>query len=143
MSASCTPQRAVVLIAIHDHDFLHRARLCSLAGVVVVLVLRFITKVFERVPYNAMGAIVLASVLNLLDVREAIFLFKANIPDFLVWMAAFLGTIFLGVEIGLGIAVGLAIILVIYQSAAPHTAVLGRLPNTGVFLGEPWPVILS
>lgn len=55
-----------------------------------------------------------------------------NIPDFLVWIAAFLGTIFLGVEIGLAIAVGLAILLVIYQSAVPHFAVYGRLPNTGV-----------
>lgn len=96
----------------------------------VLLVLSFITPVFERVPYNAMGAIVLSSVLGLFELSEALFLFKANFLDFLVWLAAFLGTIFLGVEIGLGIAIGLAIVLVVYQSAFPHTAVLGRLPET-------------
>ena len=102
----------------------------SNAGVVVMLVLLFITPVFERVPYNAMGAIVLSSVLGLFELSEARFLFKANKLDFIVWLAAFLGTIFAGVEIGLGIAIGLAIVLVVSQSAVPHTAVLGRLPET-------------
>ena len=101
------------------------------AGVCVMLVLLFITPVFERLPFNAMGAIVLSSVLGLLELSEARFLFKANFLDFLVWMAAFLGTVFLGVEIGLGIAIGLAVVLVVYQSAFPHTAVLGNLPETG------------
>jgi hypothetical protein len=77
-----------------------------------------------------MGAIVLSSVLGLFELSEARFLFKANFLDFLVWLAAFLGTIFAGVEIGLGIAIGLAILLVVTQSAVPHTAVLGRLPET-------------
>lgn len=45
-------------------------------------------------------------------------------------MAAFLGTILLGVEIGLGIAIGLALLLVVYQSAFPHMAVLGQLPDS-------------
>jgi sulfate transporter 4 len=102
------------------------------AGGVVMMVLLFITPVFERMPYNAMGAIILSSVFGLFEISEARFLFKANFLDFLVWMAAFLGTVFLGVEIGLGIAIGLAVVLVVYQSAFPHTASLGRLPDTGV-----------
>ena len=96
----------------------------------MLLVLQFITPVFEKLPFNAMGAIVLSSVLGLFELSEAMFLYKANFLDFLVWLAAFVGTIFLGVEIGLGIAIGLAIMLVVYQSAFPHTAVLGRLPET-------------
>lgn len=50
--------------------------------------------------------------------------------DFGVWMFAFLGTLFLGVELGLGIAIGLSLFLVIFESAYPHTAILGRLPGT-------------
>ena len=45
-------------------------------------------------------------------------------------MLAFLGTLFLGVELGLGIAVGISLLLVIFESAYPHTAILGRLPGT-------------
>lgn len=53
--------------------------------------------------------------------------------DFLVWMASFLGTIFIGVEIGLGISVGLALLIVVAESAFPHTAELGQLPGTEVY----------
>lgn len=45
-------------------------------------------------------------------------------------MFAFLGTLFLGIELGLGIAIGLSLFLVIFESAYPHTAILGRLPGT-------------
>lgn len=40
---------------------------------------------------------------------------------------------FLGVEIGLAIAVSVSLLLVTYESAYPHTAVLGRLPGTTVY----------
>lgn len=45
-------------------------------------------------------------------------------------MVAFIGTLFLGIELGLGISVGISLLLVIAESAYPHTAVLGRLPGT-------------
>lgn len=38
-----------------------------------------------------------------------------------------------GIELGLGVAVGLALLLLIYDSAYPHTAILGRVPGSEVF----------
>ena len=58
---------------------------------------------------------------------------QVNKLDFLVWMASFLGTLFISIEIGLGIAIGLAMLIVIYESAFPHTAMLGRIPGSGVY----------
>jgi MFS superfamily sulfate permease-like transporter len=98
-----------------------------------MMVLLFITPVFERLPYNAMAAIILSSVAGLFNLEEALYLFKVHFLDFLVWVAAFLGTVLLGVEMGLIVAIILAILLVIYQSAFPHTAVLGQLPETRAF----------
>lgn len=66
----------------------------------------------------------------MVDTDEAIYLWKVHKFDFGVWMFAFLGTLFLGVELGLGISVGLSLFLVIFESAYPHTAILGRLPGT-------------
>jgi sulfate transporter 4 len=40
---------------------------------------------------------------------------------------------FLGVEIGLAIAVGVSLLLITYESAYPHTAQLGRLPGSTVY----------
>lgn len=51
----------------------------------------------------------------------------------MVWVVAFLGTIFLGVEIGLGFAVALSLLIVMYKAVYPRTAVLGRLPGTHFF----------
>ena len=64
---------------------------------------------------------------------EAIYLFKVHQFDFLVWLVAFFGTLFLGVEYGLAIAVAASLLIVIYESVYPHTAVLGRLPGTSLY----------
>jgi sulfate transporter 4 len=80
-----------------------------------------------------LAAIVISGVLGLVDHEEAIYLWKVHRFDFGVWLIACLGTMFLGVEIGLAIAVGVSLLLVIYESTYPHTAVLGRLPGTTVY----------
>lgn len=53
--------------------------------------------------------------------------------DWLVWMTSLVGTIFLGISTGLAIAIGMALLFVIYESAYPHTAMLGKLPHTNVY----------
>jgi sulfate transporter 4 len=87
-----------------------------------------LTFVSQSLP--TLAAIVISGVVSLVDSDEAIYLWKVHKFDFGVWMFAFLGTLFLGVELGLGIAVGLSLFLVIFESAYPHTAILGRLPGT-------------
>ncbi len=77
-----------------------------------------------------LAAIVISGVYSLIEVNEAMYLWRVHKFDFGVWMFAFLGTLFLGVELGLGIAICLSLFLVIFESAYPHTAILGRLPGT-------------
>jgi MFS superfamily sulfate permease-like transporter len=67
------------------------------------------------------------------DYPEAIYLYKVHKFDFAVWVIAFLGTLFLGVQTGLTIAVGISLFLVIWESAYPHIAELGRLPGTTMY----------
>ena len=80
-----------------------------------------------------LAAIVISGVFGLFDYEEGIHLWKVHKFDFLVWAFSFLGTLFLGAEKGLGIAVALSLLLVMYESARPHTAVLGKLPGTNVY----------
>jgi len=105
----------------------------AVTGTIVLLALLFITPVFEWMPFNALAAIVISGVIGLVEVHEAVFLFRVAKLDFLVWVISFSFTLLFGVEIGLIIAVGLALLIVIYQSAFPHTAVLGRIPRTNVY----------
>lgn len=53
--------------------------------------------------------------------------------DWLVWMTSCISTMVLGVETGLAISIGLALLIVIYESAFPHTALLGRVGNTTIY----------
>ena len=99
----------------------------------VGIVLLCLTSVFELLPLNVLAAIVISGVLGLLDYEEAISLWRVHKFDFGVWMTAFTGTLFLGVEVGLAIAVGVSLLIVIYESAYPHTSVLGRLPGTNTY----------
>merc|ERR1712127_650 len=96
----------------------------------VLLTLLFLTPVFELLTNATLASIVISGVVSLVDYNEAIYLWKVHKFDFGNWMFAFLGTLFLGVELGLGIAIGISLLLVIFESAYPHTAVLGRLPGT-------------
>ena len=84
-------------------------------------------------PLAVLAAIVITGVINLVDYPEAIYLWKVHKFDLGVWVIAFVGTLFLGVEIGLAISVGISLLLIIYESAFPHTAILGRLPGSTVY----------
>jgi sulfate transporter 4 len=99
----------------------------------VVVVLIFLTRVFELVPNCTLAAIVVSGVFGLVDYEEAMHLWKVHKKDFTIWTCACVGTMFLGVQIGLILSVGVSLIIVLYESAYPHTAVLGRLPGTTVY----------
>eukprot|EP00775_Hariotina_reticulata_P008330 gene8330-8515_t len=102
-------------------------------AMVVMFVLLFMTKVFSLLPYNTMAAIIIAGVSTLVEFDTAIYLFKTHLRDFMVWLVAFVCTLFLGIELGLAMAIGLAILIVVFESAFPHTAVLGRVDRTSVY----------
>ncbi|GAQ79180.1 sulfate transporter [Klebsormidium nitens] len=104
-----------------------------ITGLLILCTLLFLTPLFKNLPNAVLGAVVIAACIRLFDHKEAIHLFKTNPRDFLLWLAACLGTIFLGIEVGVAIAVGLSLVFVIYESANPHMAILGRLPGTAVY----------
>ncbi len=57
---------------------------------------------------------------------------QVNKLDLCVWLASCFGCLFISIEIGLAIAVGLAVMIALYQSAFPHTAVLGRVAGSSL-----------
>jgi sulfate transporter 4 len=100
----------------------------------VSLVLLFLTKLFEKMPLCILASIVISGVVSLVDFEEALRLWTVHRSDFNVWLIACFGTLFLGVELGLAIAVAVSLLVVIYQSAYPHITLLGRLPGTCAYI---------
>ncbi|WOG96229.1 hypothetical protein DCAR_0415563 [Daucus carota subsp. sativus] len=104
-----------------------------LMGIIMCCALLFMTPIFEYIPQCALAAIVISAVVGLVDYDEAIFLWRVDKKDFLLWTITSLTTLFLGIEIGVLVGVGFSLAFVIHESANPHIAVLGRLPGTTVY----------
>ncbi|KAG5533311.1 hypothetical protein RHGRI_027486 [Rhododendron griersonianum] len=102
-------------------------------GIIMACALLFLTPLFEYIPQCALAAIVVSAVIGLVDYDGAIFLWRVDKKDFLLWTITCATTLFLGIEIGVLVGVGVSLGFVIHESANPHVAVLGRLPGTTIY----------
>ncbi|KAH7841788.1 hypothetical protein Vadar_034381 [Vaccinium darrowii] len=102
-------------------------------GIIMCCALLFLTPLFEYIPQCALAAIVISAVIGLVDYNEAIFLWRVDKKDFLLWTITCATTLFFGIEIGVLVGVGVSLGFVIHESANPHVAVLGRLPGTTIY----------
>lgn len=108
-----------------------KTKLASLitAGV-VLLVIVALTPLFTQLPSATLGAIVVVAVAKLFDFAEITHIKAVKSADFVTLVVAFLATLALGVELGIGVAVVASIIVVAVRMMTPHTAELGRLPGS-------------
>ncbi|CAA7389572.1 unnamed protein product [Spirodela intermedia] len=102
-------------------------------GVIMACALMFLTPLFRDIPQCTLAAIVISAVMGLVDYDEAIFLWRVDKKDFLLWTITSITTLFLGIEIGVLVGVGSSLAFVIHESANPHIAILGRLPGTTLY----------
>jgi len=102
-------------------------------SLIMFLTLMVLTPLFESLPKFCLAAIVINSVKNLVAYDEAIHLWRIKKSDFALWLCAFIGTLFLGIQLGIGLAVVLSLIVVIHETVRPQLVVLWRLPHTHVY----------
>ncbi|KAK4740857.1 hypothetical protein SAY87_024445 [Trapa incisa] len=100
---------------------------------VVFLTLEFITPLFKYTPNAILSSIIISAVVGLVDFEAAIFIWKIDKFDFIACMGAFLGVIFISVEMGLLIAVAISFAKILLQVTRPRTAILGKVPRTTVY----------
>lgn len=111
-----------------------RSQLSGLVtAVMMFLTLLFLTPLFYYLPKFVLAAIVMSSVIPLVAYQEAIKLWRVERKDFLLWVVAFLGTLFLGVLAGILMAVGLSLVIVISESVRPQISILWRIPGTTIY----------
>ncbi len=103
----------------------------QIAGVVgavsIALLLIAAPGLFSFLPQAALGAIVIAACLSLVEIRGVARLFKLRRDEFVLSLVCFLGVVGLGVIQGIFIAVGLALLAFIWRAWRPYDAVLGRV----------------
>ncbi|NNE34235.1 MAG: STAS domain-containing protein, partial [Rhodothermales bacterium] len=100
------------------------------SAAIIALTLLFLTPLFFYMPKATLAAIIIVAVIGLIDVKEAAFLWKVDRRDFFLMLLTFLATLALGIENGILVGVIASLIVVVYQSSRPYTAVLGKLPDS-------------
>ncbi|MGA0969852.1 MAG: SulP family inorganic anion transporter [Ilumatobacteraceae bacterium] len=108
-----------------------RTPLASIITALLVLVsIAFFTPLFTNLPKAALGAIIIVAVINLIDIAEMRHIATVKRSDTVGMGVAFVGTLAVGIELGILIAVVASMLVVFARMSRPHTAVLGRIPDT-------------
>ncbi|WP_347861415.1 sulfate permease [Salimicrobium sp. PL1-032A] len=104
-----------------------------ITAVLIMITLLFFTGWFYYLPNAVLAAIIMVAVFGLIDVKEAKHLFRIKKADGWVLVITFVATLVTGIESGILIGAGAAILLFVWNSAYPHTAVLGYVEKEGVY----------
>jgi sulfate permease, SulP family len=100
---------------------------------VIVIVLLFFTQLFSALPHAVLAAIVMVSVVGLMDLKSSRHHWAIHRHDTLTEIATMLMVLFLGVEVGLAAGVLLSIAFFIRTSSRPNITQVGRLGDTEHF----------
>ncbi len=111
-----------------------KTQVTGLAGAVCVsLLLIFAPGLLAHLPHAALGAVVVAACVNLVEIRGMAQLYRLRRDEFALSMVCFLGVVLLGVMPGIFMAVSLALLSFIWRAWQPHTAVMGYVDALGSY----------
>ena len=109
----------------------------QLASIVTVLVmiaaLLILGTLIAPLPYALLGAMIIASIISLIDVSTLRSAWRHDRLDALSFLAAFVGVLAFGLNTGLVLGLMVSFASLIWQSSQPHIAVVGQLGETGHF----------
>ncbi len=120
----------------------------QMSGLVVaaltVVTLLFLTALFEDLPEATLAAVVIAAVIELVDIGALVGFYRlytrrlgriygvAARPDFIAAVAAMLGVLIFDTLPGLVIGIIVSLLLLLYRASKPNVAELGRIDTAGV-----------
>jgi high affinity sulfate transporter 1 len=108
----------------------NRTQVSSLITAALVLATAVVlAPLFAQLPLAVLSAIVITSVVGLVDIAEMRRYLAWKRTDFLLAMTALGGVVFTTALIGMGIAVALSLLAILYHASRPYIAILGRIPG--------------
>jgi SulP family sulfate permease len=111
-------------------------------GALTVVTLLFLTGLFENLPEATLAAVVIVAVMELVDTSSLRRLYRlgakpehcrsalAMRPDFIAASAALVGVLVFATLPGLFIGIAVSLLLLLYRTAVPPIAVLGKVRGT-------------
>ncbi|KAL1804785.1 hypothetical protein ACET3Z_027853 [Daucus carota] len=99
----------------------------------VLVALLYLMPLFYYTPNVVLAAIIITAVIGLIDYNAAMRLYKIDKLDFLACLCSFFGVLFLSVQMGLTIAVGVSVFKILLQVTRPNTNIMGNIPGTQLY----------
>jgi high affinity sulfate transporter 1 len=105
-----------------------KTQLTGVVGAVcIALLLVFAPTLLQNLPNAALGAVVIAACISLVDIQGVVRLYHLSRSEFAFSIACFLGVALIGVIQGIFIAIALALVAFVWRAWRPYDAVLGRV----------------
>lgn len=102
----------------------------GISGLIILLVLVFLTGLFTNLPETILAAIVLFAIRGLFDIPHFRFIYNFSRSEFAIAILTLLSVLIFGTLEGLIIGVVLSILVLINKLYNPHIAILGQVPGT-------------
>ena len=126
-----------------------RSQVSGLAvAALTVITLLFLTALFEDLPEATLAAVVIAAVIELVDIDALVGFYRlytrrlgtiygrAARPDFIAAVAAMFGVLIFDTLPGLVIGIIVSLLLLLYRASRPHIAELGYVPTSPEQFGD-------
>ena len=99
----------------------------------IALAALFLTPLMYYLPQATLAATIIVAVLSLVDPGALKRTWQYSRSDFSAMLATILLTLIQGVELGIIAGVSLSVLLFLYRTSKPHSAVVGRVPDSEHF----------
>jgi len=107
-----------------------RTRLPGVVAALVALALSPLAAYAHQIPMAVLAGVLFFIAGRLIKVEQFRAIWRASRAEFVVALVSAFGVIVLGVELGIAVAAGLAVVLRTWRSARPHMVELGRRRGT-------------
>ncbi|KAI4897763.1 hypothetical protein NFI96_033921 [Prochilodus magdalenae] len=105
-----------------------------LSAIIVLIVTLAIGFLLEPLPKSVLGAVVIVNLKGMLmQVREVPYLWKKDRADCVVWVVTCVAAIFLGLDLGLAVGLGVELLAVVFRVQFPRCSVLANIVGTDIY----------
>ncbi len=119
--------------AVNDQSGAKTGMASIISALLIILTLLFLTPLFYFLPKAILASVIMVAVFGLIDWKELIHLWKTDKRDFSMLLITFFTTLTFGIQQGILTGIILSMGLILFKSAYPHIAILGKIPGLNIY----------